>query len=88
MKLKNMLPKIAPNTDCLIWYLNFTTIVNDHQLEPDEQLGVIAVHKQKFMTSVKGPTAVKEVMKEQIFQDDEKQLRISRSILIRWLKLP
>ena len=44
----------------------------DHQLEPDEQLGVIAVHKQKFMTSVKGPTAVKEVMKEQIFQDDEK----------------
>ena len=81
MKLKNMLPKIAPNMDCLIWHLNFTTIANDRQLETDEQLGVIAVHKQKFMTAIKGPTAVKEVMKEQIFQDDEKHGEAPRTLM-------
>ena len=56
------------------------SIVNDHQLEQDEQLGVIAVHKQQFMTSIKGPSAVKEVMKEQIFQDDDKHGEAPRTL--------
>ena len=81
MKLKQMFPKISPNTDSFVWYLNFTTIVNDNNLEPDEQLGVIAVHKQNFLKSVKGPSAVKEVMKEQIFQDDEKHGKAPRNLM-------
>ena len=81
MKLKQMFPKISPTNDSFVWYLNFTTIANDNNLEPDEQLGVIAVHKQNFMKSVKGPSAVKEVMKEQIFQDDEKHGKAPRNLM-------
>ena len=36
---------------------------NDNKLDEEQQLGVIAAHKSKFTTFVKGPTAVKEIKK-------------------------
>ena len=62
-KLKNMMPSINPSHNCLAWYLAFTTMASDNKLDEEQRLGVIAAHKSKFATFVKGPTAVKEIMK-------------------------
>ena len=47
-------------------------MASDNKLDEEQQLGVIAAHKSKFTTVVKGPSAVKEVMKAQLFGDDAK----------------
>ena len=41
-------------------------------MDDEQQLGVVATHKSKFTTFVKGPNAVKEAMKAQLLGDDSK----------------
>ena len=56
-KLKSVTPAINPSKSCLNWRLSFTAMANDNKLDDEQQLGVIAAHKSKLTTLVKGPNA-------------------------------
>ena len=54
------------------WRLNFAMIANDDELSLEQRQGVIAVRKANFNKEVKGPNAVKDVKKAQLFNRDAK----------------